>query len=167
MCKCHGVSGSCSLKVCWKIMPEFRVIGDELMKQYNSAQRINEPEIKERIQILKGSSKDMSLKNKLLYIERSPDYCKKNARRSILGTSGRICYVYEEEKKKNVFNPYEKETRSLSELNLQESCSELCCGRGFYSETIEKEEDCDCQFQWCCEVKCQKCKKKIIQYFCK
>ena len=33
-CKCHGVSGSCSLKTCWEKLPAFRDIGDALMKQY-------------------------------------------------------------------------------------------------------------------------------------
>lgn len=36
-CKCHGVSGSCAMKTCWKSLPPFRVVGDVLMKKYNRA----------------------------------------------------------------------------------------------------------------------------------
>lgn len=36
-CKCHGVSGSCAMKTCWKTLPAFRVVGDALMKKYSKA----------------------------------------------------------------------------------------------------------------------------------
>lgn len=39
-CKCHGVSGSCAMKTCWKSLPPFRVIGDLLMKKYRKARNV-------------------------------------------------------------------------------------------------------------------------------
>lgn len=39
-CKCHGVSGSCAMKTCWKSLPPFRIIGDVLMKKYNKGRHV-------------------------------------------------------------------------------------------------------------------------------
>lgn len=39
-CKCHGVSGSCAMKTCWKSLPTFRAVGDVLMKKYNRARYV-------------------------------------------------------------------------------------------------------------------------------
>lgn len=39
-CKCHGVSGSCAMKTCWKSLPPFRAVGDVLMKKYNRARYV-------------------------------------------------------------------------------------------------------------------------------
>ncbi|XP_037903285.1 protein Wnt-2 isoform X2 [Hermetia illucens] len=39
-CKCHGISGSCAMKTCWKSLPPFRVIGSALKKKYNRAKLV-------------------------------------------------------------------------------------------------------------------------------
>lgn len=36
-CKCHGVSGTCQLKTCWKSAPPFHVIGKILKQQFKRA----------------------------------------------------------------------------------------------------------------------------------
>ncbi|RUS70048.1 hypothetical protein EGW08_022190, partial [Elysia chlorotica] len=40
VCKCHGLSGSCALKTCWKKMPTFREVGDRLKAQFDGAIRV-------------------------------------------------------------------------------------------------------------------------------
>ena len=39
-CKCHGVSGSCTMKTCWMRLPTFRVVGDNLKSKFDSAARV-------------------------------------------------------------------------------------------------------------------------------
>lgn len=188
VCKCHGVSGSCSVKVCWKVMPEFRVIGNELLMRYNLASQIKENKVEKRVEKLKmivsrrsldsGVDGSRQLKDDLVFIDKSPNFCRQDAKFSTLGTKGRMCKIVKKSNEKNNQNnlrflrnfPNAIQNRS-SEFEFEsdssvQTCDYLCCGRGYYSRVIETEEDCDCQFQWCCSVKCKKCKKKIIQYFC-
>lgn len=39
-CKCHGMSGSCTVKTCWMRLPLFRVIGDNLKDRFDGASRV-------------------------------------------------------------------------------------------------------------------------------
>lgn len=39
-CKCHGMSGSCTVKTCWMRLPSFRVVGDNLKDRFDGASRV-------------------------------------------------------------------------------------------------------------------------------
>ncbi|XP_074594979.1 protein Wnt-7b-like isoform X2 [Brevipalpus obovatus] len=72
----------------------------------------------------------------LVHIQKSPDYCVRDPSRGILGTSGRRC-------------------NNTSEG--PDGCSTLCCERGYDTQMITQTSQCNCQFVWCCEVKCSTC----------
>ncbi|KOB75915.1 Protein Wnt, partial [Operophtera brumata] len=33
-CKCHGMSGSCQLRTCWRATPDFRIVATTIKRQY-------------------------------------------------------------------------------------------------------------------------------------
>lgn len=157
-CKCHGVSGSCSIRTCWKELPDFRVVGDYIKKKYfrsvmvdaqngqlrkgNSAQRRDERDI---LQISK---------NDLVYLESSPDFCKNNTVYGTMGTLGRSCSRPED---RNGDNRWERK-----------SCNRLCkaCGLKVKRILVTETSTCNCRFHWCCEVKCESCTKVVEKFTC-
>lgn len=40
VCKCHGVSGSCSVRVCWRRLPTLRMVGEALGQLYDGASHV-------------------------------------------------------------------------------------------------------------------------------
>ena len=144
-CKCHGVSGSCSMKTCWLKLPSFREVGDYLKEKYDAAIEVR---YESRQNQLRARHKRYSkpTKEDLVYIEDSPNYCAANSRYGLLGTRGRQC-------NKNSHGP--------------DGCRIMCCGRGYYIQKSIKEEKCKCKFQWCCSVKCETCITQVETYICK
>ncbi|CAJ0955104.1 unnamed protein product [Ranitomeya imitator] len=76
-CKCHGVSGSCTLRTCWLTMGDFRKSGDLLRKKYNGAIQV----------VMNQDGTGFTVANKrfnkpttndLVYFENSPDYCNRD-----------------------------------------------------------------------------------------
>lgn len=108
-CKCHGISGSCTMKTCWKTLPPFRQIGDNLMKKYYRARPVTAsvPAIgtrnadvalskktkKLRLVLKKGKSpmKKAPRKSDLVFLQMSPNYCERDLTAGSLGTVGRSC----------------------------------------------------------------------------
>lgn len=108
-CKCHGISGSCTMKTCWKTLPPFRQIGDNLMKKYYRARPVtaSSPTIgprgvdfspskkskKLRLVLKKGKTpiKKVPRKSDLVFLQMSPNYCEKDLAAGSLGTVGRSC----------------------------------------------------------------------------
>lgn len=73
-CKCHGVSGSCSLRTCWLAMSDFRRTGDYLRKKYNTAVEVTMNQDGTGFIVADKDFKG-STKNELVFVENSPDYC--------------------------------------------------------------------------------------------
>ncbi|XP_028968125.1 protein Wnt-4 [Galendromus occidentalis] len=146
-CKCHGVSGSCQLQVCWRRLKPFRSIGEELLQRYDGATQVHASLGRGRPK-LKPVTRDVKRPGKkdLVYIEDSPDYCQEDTSLGILGTTGRAC--------------------NATSYGL-DGCRLLCCGRGYITKVREVSEKCNCKFVWCCEVKCEKCRVKKVEHFCK
>ncbi|XP_042309339.1 protein Wnt-5a isoform X1 [Sceloporus undulatus] len=143
-CKCHGVSGSCSLKTCWLQLADFRKVGDALKEKYDSAAAMK---INLRGKLVQVNSRfNAPTIHDLVYIDPSPDYCVRNESTGSLGTQGRLC---------------NKTSEGM------DGCELMCCGRGYDQFKTVQTERCHCKFHWCCYVKCKKCTEIVDQFVCK
>lgn len=143
-CKCHGMSGSCQLKTCWKVAPSFRKVGSILKRKYNQAILVdgdNSVQV-----VLKPKTDTVIRKSDLVYFEKSPNFCEPDAALGLPGTVGRHC------------------NRSTDQ---PDSCETLCCGRGYNTLSLTTTHQCQCQFQWCCQVICKKCTQTDWVTVCK
>lgn len=170
-CKCHGVSGSCNVKTCFRRLGEFREVAKYLRRRYDRIvyvkkekkktkkdQRKRKNDIKVDEKKKEKKEEKISLKSKgrrgrkystrdLIALSRSPSYCKKDKRKGSYGTKGRIC------------NPKMRGGKG--------SCNYMCCGRGHRTKVIIKKERCECRYVWCCYVKCKTCPKRTLISRCK
>lgn len=81
-CKCHGVSGTCNIRTCWKSLPsKFIEVGKKLVNEYSRAIEI-------KAGVRTGSLRYSST-NDLVYVTKSPDYCNADPKLGSYGTSGR------------------------------------------------------------------------------
>ncbi|XP_013783194.2 protein Wnt-1-like [Limulus polyphemus] len=146
LCKCHGVSGSCSVKVCWRRLKPFRFVGDWLSKRYDGATHVKTVQKRRKLRLrpFKNYIKQPSKKD-LVYFDESPDYCNRNDALGMLGTVGRLC--------------------NQSSYGV-DGCRLMCCGRGYQTVLRHVEEKCKCKFKWCCKVLCEKCRYIREDHYC-
>ena len=137
-CKCHGVTGSCTLKTCWKELGAFDEVGSMLKENYNDAAKVSymDDQLKENInrQLRAISNKD----KRLVYLEASPNYCLRNDTVGSPGMLGRTC---------------------RSDEASTSKCRGLCETCRLKHKTVEqsKQIKCKCKFIWCCSVQCETC----------
>ncbi|XP_052000504.1 protein Wnt-4-like [Xyrauchen texanus] len=147
-CKCHGVSGSCELRTCWKVMPPFRRVGAVLKERFDGATEVRLTRVGSRTALL---PRDPNVKppatRDLVYLAPSPDFCRLDPDNGIPGTAGRRC-------------------NGTSRL-APDGCELLCCGPGFRAGRAEVVQRCSCKFSWCCSVRCQQCKNTVLIHTCR
>lgn len=151
-CRCHGVSGSCEFKTCWRSLPPFSQIGEFLKEKYDkSAVKVSRSDgssaaDRYRRGAAKGPDTLPVSKRSLVYIQQSPDYCNGEPKTGVFGTTGRRC---------------SKGSKG------NDGCDFLCCGRGFKTEVVVEYERCKCKFVWCCKVRCKECRRRKYIHTCK
>ena len=165
MCKCHGLSGSCTAKTCVKTASGLRLIGNAVKTVFNNAKKV-EPENQRReglkLVLVDARTKtensprkfgkspkeirETPTKSELLYSENSPSFCERDDTLGTLGVSGRIC------------------SKNTTDIN---SCRLLCCGQGYNEFWMQEESQCECKFKYCCSVQCKKCSRRILIAKCR
>ncbi|KAK2721226.1 protein Wnt-1-like [Artemia franciscana] len=143
VCKCHGVSGSCTVKVCWRKLQALHRAAKTLMERYEGATKVKIN--KKRKWRVAGEGIRKPTKKDLLYVNDSPDYCEADESLELPGTRGREC--------------------NRTSVGI-DGCLLLCCGRGYRTIVRMEEEKCNCRFEWCCKVKCEKCIVRRDIYIC-
>ncbi|XP_051651500.1 protein Wnt-16 [Manacus candei] len=145
-CRCHGVSGSCAVKTCWKTMSSFEKIGRFLKDKYENSIQISD-RLKKKLRRKEKSQRKVPIgKEDLLYVNKSPNYCVEDQKLGIPGTQGREC-------NRTSQGP--------------DGCNLLCCGRGYNTHVVRHVERCECKFVWCCYVRCRRCETMTDVHTCK
>ncbi|XP_059489478.1 protein Wnt-11b-2-like [Neocloeon triangulifer] len=159
-CKCHGVSGSCNIKTCWRALTKVHDVAQRLKRRYATATEVAmqkrgiagrrhlQPTLLTIAKLPAGGRVTPFGKEDLLYAVKSPDYCNRDSKYGSLGTRGRACNSSEEAK------------------HQFDACSSMCCGRGFVTRREEILERCHCKYHWCCYVKCKTCQRTVFVSQC-
>ncbi|VDK17959.1 unnamed protein product [Anisakis simplex] len=100
-CKCHGVSGSCVTRTCWRAVPKLEHFATILKKKYLHASQVTvAPEGKSlvlRVEKNVGRTgrylrkRRSAARTELVYLDESPDYCKEDPTNEVFSPRGREC----------------------------------------------------------------------------
>lgn len=181
-CKCHGVSGSCTVKTCWRELSTFRDIGNILKQKYENSYKVvtytNHATGKSPL------SDDVTLENNYGNIlrpiktknEYSDNETAKN-RKSRKSKRDRNSVDKEFAPRSNLMvhlddsptfcdaSPYSYGTEGR--VCDRSNCDVMCCGRGYNIRTVIVKRSCQCHVHWCCSVECKQCINEEEVHLCK
>ncbi|KAK7065853.1 Protein Wnt-2b [Halocaridina rubra] len=144
-CKCHGVSGACTVRTCWQTMASFGATARWLKAKYDRAMEVSVSP--KGVGLIPTNMEQRQPRKKdLVYLEPSPDYCDADSDSGFTGTGGRQC--------------------NLTSSGY-DGCETLCCGRGYDTRRRLITTKCECKFKWCCFVDCKTCETWRDLHFCK
>ncbi|XP_046872254.1 protein Wnt-16 [Hypomesus transpacificus] len=145
-CRCHGVSGSCAVKTCWRTMAPFERVGNFLKESYEGSVQVLDRS-KRKVRRKEKEQRRLPIRrDELIFLNKSPNYCVEDRRWGVAGTRGRRC-------NRTSAGP--------------DGCNLLCCGRGYNTHVVRHVERCECKFVWCCYVRCRRCESMNDMHTCK
>lgn len=160
VCLCQGISGACSITVCYDRMPIMREVAKELHNKYDESVCVPsnraDNHVRSGRRCYRGNCPGYSMKKKrrgcrspttrrpssssLIYKLQSSNFCRRSKARGVLGTKNRKCNTTGSR-----FRPG--------------SCKHLCCNRGFNWVTYSDYHSCNCSVSSGPQkkFKCEKC----------
>lgn len=105
VCRCHGPTGACTLKTCYRKISPFTAKSNAVLQKYSGAVRVRQQG--EEL-IPDHPSVAPLLTTDVVFTDASPNFC--NRAEGVVGTAGREC--------------------DSTNIHATNSCYQLCCGRG-------------------------------------
>ncbi|OQR75462.1 WNT3 precursor-like [Tropilaelaps mercedesae] len=177
ICRCHGTSGACNLKTCWKTLAPLYAVSDYLMKRYRQAHQIQQPEVQGGQVLLQSVNDRMGEIGRFNSVERNQaivapqrQHRKRQSRhggkqrtspvkpKELIFTSDPIDYCR--------YDPHNGSRGTGGRKCTKENAEYLCCGRGYTEEWRIERVHCNCRFEWCCQVHCETCPNRTIVRTC-
>ena len=177
VCRCHGFSGSCSLRTCWRELPTVHDISDALKEKHDEAVKVEvtiprdgSPAFLQYLDPVTNRHVYPPNAN-LVYVEQSEDFCSTNGN----FTRDRQCLPEEllpgsgSTGSSGMLGGIGYTNTDLREIAMAEHfppCESFCC-TGQYVEIVKTiSQTCNCRFIWCCDVVCDTCTQNITEYRC-
>lgn len=127
-CRCHGQSGACTTKTCWRESPSPLAIANELKAEYDQAVQVKSNENEENLIPVELALLTPFFEDRLLFVRSTTDFCPT--------TKGRTCQIHDPTKESH--------------------CQKLCCDRGHIVKKYTFEKQGSCAFQWPDKITCGK-----------
>ncbi|KAL7070309.1 hypothetical protein ACQ4LE_010669 [Meloidogyne hapla] len=128
-CTCHGVSGSCQQKTCWKKTADLKSIARHLAHKYRNA----------KVATFLPNGQLNAHNSDLVYSEKGLNICSQ--------------FHYDHQRKRSLPRICSWRNATYTEGD----CSNLCCGKGYTVSHEVVPYKCQCKFIWCCRVECKEC----------
>jgi len=181
-CKCHGVSGSCNVKTCWRALPTLGHIGQRLkVLLQNPLHRSTRLALRRHVAVPKRQK---------LYGTAVEVAARRHGRRGRLtlapvainaavggaggvGSSALSEHDLVYTAKSPDYCAADGRTGSVGTggrwCNASvghggaDACASMCCGRGHTTQLRHSLERCHCKYVWCCHVTCKTC-QTVVQH---
>lgn len=181
-CKCHGVSGSCTVKTCWKTLPTFSRVGNYLMQRYHKAKRVA-PYYGPHRPAPGAPLRPLYLRLRTTRLHPLPKAIGRGGSRRNPNALGGPPHSPRRAKVRDLIylqgspnycepDPWKGSAGTLGRTCNRTStgtdgCDIMCCGRGYNTHQYTRTWQCNCKFRWCCFVNCDTCSERTEEYTCK
>ena len=159
-CRCHGISGSCAVRTCWRELPTYYQVGDILKQKYDDAIKVSVDRNRASRLVYYDpvrSTHYIPSENSLVYLQETANYCLSEQN----FTLNRECLP------QAMLDAQRRgEVKVSSVEQYFPPCESFCCNGEYVEKTIVRTETCNCRFVWCCDVICQTCVVNTTKYLC-